>query len=422
MSTSNWSSINSLTTKAGYVPAVEETTLTAQDNLASNYFGWSIAVDNTGSRVVVGQINGDGSVSNSGKAIVFLRSGSTWSREAILSSSNETAGGQFGVAVDIDSTGTRIIVGANYETSSGATQGGRAYIFSRSGSTWIQEKTLMASDSGIAYERYGNSVAIDDSGTRCVVGASQGDSAGQLNIGKVYIFVRSGASWGQEALLTPPGGNSSWWFGQDVDIDGTGTRIVASALNGPYPLSEGVGGAGCAFILIRSGTSWSFEATIGSDFPYTNNQFGYSVSINTAGDYVAVSEPESAPGGTVDAGQVHIFKRTVTTWSRQAALIANDKASGDLFGYGCSLNSNGDRVVIGAYNADVSGMTDCGKAYIFTRSGSAWTQSAILAMSSRQPSDKCQTTAISGDGSRAFYSSVYRDYITTDTGVVGVFV
>ena len=83
MSTSNWSSVNSLTTKAGYIPVVEETMLTAQDNLATNCFGWSTAVDYTGTRVVVGQINGDGSISNSGKADVFIRSGFTWSRDFI---------------------------------------------------------------------------------------------------------------------------------------------------------------------------------------------------------------------------------------------------------------------------------------------------------------------------------------------------
>lgn len=44
MSTSNWSSINSLTTKASYVPVTEETVLTAQDNAASDYFGWSICL------------------------------------------------------------------------------------------------------------------------------------------------------------------------------------------------------------------------------------------------------------------------------------------------------------------------------------------------------------------------------------------
>lgn len=146
------------------------------------------------------------------------------------------------------------------------------------------------------------------------------------------------------------------------------------------------------------------------------------MSINSTGEYVAISEPESAPGGTTDAGQVHIFKRTVTTWSRQATLVASDKVSGDLFGYGCSLNNNGDRIVIGSYNAASPGASFAGKAYIFTRSGTTWTQSAILVISTRSENDRCFTTAMSGDGSRAAYSSIYKDFTSyADAGAVGVF-
>lgn len=422
MSTSGWSSSISLNTKASYIPSTEEAILNANDKTTNEiYLGYSIAIDSTGTRLVTGQIHGDpGGTANAGKVYVFVRSGTTWSQEAILSSTTKVTSGQFGYSVDIDSTGTRIIIGANQEAPGGITQGGKAFIYTRSGTTWSQEKILQASDMGNTYERFGHSVAIDETGTRAIVGARHGDVGGTADIGKVYVFLRSGTTWTQEAILNCPGGSTSWWFGHTIDIDGTGTRIVASALNGSY---QGIGGSGVAFVFTRSGTSWSFEGSLGSDAPANTYYFGYSVSINSAGDYIAVSEPESAPGGTTDAGQVHIFKRTVTTWSRQAILIANDKVSGDLFGYGCSLSAAGDRIVIGSYNATISGVTNCGKAYIFSRSGVSWSQSGIVAISTRAQYDRCQTTAISGDGARVAYSSVGKDFASfTDAGAVGVFV
>lgn len=137
MSTSVWSSSISLNTKASYIPNTEEAILNANDKTTNEiYLGYSIAIDSTGTRLVTGQIYGDpGGTANAGKVYVFVRSGTTWSQEAILSSTTKVTSGQFGWSVDIDSTGTRIIIGANQEAPGGITQGGKAYIYTRSGTT-----------------------------------------------------------------------------------------------------------------------------------------------------------------------------------------------------------------------------------------------------------------------------------------------
>jgi len=67
-----------------------------------------------------------------------------------------------------------------------------------------------------------------------------------------------------------------------------------------------------------------------------------------------------------------VFVKSGTAWTQQAKLIANDGVTGDQFGWSVSIN--GDTAVIGAYQA----ASAKGAAYVFTRSGTTWTQQAKL--------------------------------------------
>jgi len=65
----------------------------------------------------------------------------------------------------------------------------------------------------------------------------------------------------------------------------------------------------------------------------------------------------------------------ISAWAvapgREAKLIAVDGATNDFFGYSVALS--GDTAVIGAARDDDKGI-DSGSAYVFTRSGSTWSQ------------------------------------------------
>ena len=76
-----------------------------------------------------------------------------------------------------------------------------------------------------------------------------------------------------------------------------------------------------------------------------------------------------------DSGSAYVFTRTGTTWTQQAKLLASDGEAGEQFGYYVSLD--GDTALIGADMDDDNGV-DSGSAYIFTRTGTTWTQQAKL--------------------------------------------
>ena len=64
---------------------------------------------------------------------------------------------------------------------------------------------------------------------------------------------------------------------------------------------------------------------------------------------------------------------------QQAELTASDAAAGDEFGSSVALS--GDTALVGADGKTVGGNNDAGAAYVFTRSGTSWTQQAELTAS-----------------------------------------
>ena len=167
---------------------MQEAKLNSIDKEASDYFGYSVAIDSTGTRVIVGAYAEDsGGLTNAGSAYIFTRSGTTWAQEAKLNSIDKQANDQFGYSVAIDSTGTRVIVGANTEAPSGILNAGSVYLFVRSGTIWTQEVKLDSIDKE-ANDLFGASVSIDSSGTRVVIGAHAEDPNNLNAAGSAYIF------------------------------------------------------------------------------------------------------------------------------------------------------------------------------------------------------------------------------------------
>jgi hypothetical protein len=310
----------------------QEAKLVASDGVAGDRFGWSVSI--SGDYAVIGAFNDD---SVRGSAYVFKRSGTSWSQEAKLVALDGVAGDRFGWSVSI--SGDYAVIGANYDDSSR----GSAYVFKRSGTSWSQEAKLVASD-GVAGDRFGWSVSI--SGDYAVIGACNDDSSR----GSAYVFKRSGTSWSQEAKLVASDGAAGDYFGISVSISGD------YAVIGAY-YDDSVRGS--AYVFKRSGTSWSQEAKLVASDGAVGDWFGWSVSIS--GDYALIG---ACQDDSV-RGSAYVFKRSGTSWSQEAKLVASDGAVGDAFGYSVSIS--GYNIIIGAYLNDNTYGTNAGSAYIFRK-------------------------------------------------------
>ena len=420
-------------------PLAQQAYLKASNTNVLDNFGFAVSV--SGDTAVVGApsessqatgVNGDQGNNEgiqAGAAYVFVRNGSTWSQEAYLKASNTGNNHVFGYSVAV--SGDTIVVGGPGEMSLGtgvngnqdnfgAQGSGAAYVFVRNGSTWSQEAYFKASNAD-AEDQFGISVAV--SGDTVVVGAPQ-ESSGATGVdgdqsdddkqwaGAAYVFVRNGTTWSQEAYLKASNTDFFDRFGSAVALSND-TLVVgspeedsaATGVNGDQN-NEGIPFSGAAYVFVRSGTNWSQAAYLKASNPDVNDFFGTSLSIS--GDTVVIGaggEDSNATGVNGDqtnddiqrAGAAYVFVRNGTAWSQEAYLKAsNTDSPGD--GFGEAVSVSGDTIVVGAFNEssnatgvngdeDNDAATSSGAAYVFSRSGTTWSQAAYLKASNTGPGD-----------------------------------
>jgi hypothetical protein len=75
-------------------------------------------------------------------------------------------------------------------------------------------------------------------------------------------------------------------------------------------------------------------------------------------------------------GSAYVFTRSGTSWSQQAHLTADDGAALDDFGWSVALF--GDTALVGAWLDAIGENLNQGSAYVFVRSGTNWSQQAKL--------------------------------------------
>jgi len=397
--------------------ATQQAKLTASDAQAGDFFGHATALSSDGNTAIIGAVSEDTGGAGAGAAYIFTRSGTTWSQEAKIQASDAQAGDSFGIAVAISDDGNTVIVGA-YEEDAGAggsTDSGAAYVFTRSGTTWSQEAKLMSSDIQ-AGDYFGSSVAISSDGNTVSVSGIFDDTPG-IDAGSVYVFTRSGTTWSQQAKIQSSDIQAGDNLGRIVSLSDDGNTLFVGARN------EDTGGtdAGSAYIFTRSGTTWSQEAKIQASDAQAGDFFGFGGFISGDGNTVIVGAYLEDTGGT-DAGAAYIFTRSGTTWSQEAKLTASDAQAGDSFGMSVCVSRDGNTAIVGAYLEDTGG-TDAGSAYIFTRSGTTWTQEVKIQSSDIQAGDYFgRSVSISKDGDIVIVGAREEDTGGSGAGAAYVFI
>ena len=222
----------------------QQTKLTATDGAEGDVFGISVAF--SGDTAVIGADLDDDKGENSGSVYVFTRSETGWRQQAKLTATDGEAVDIFGVRVAI-SGDTALIAARRDDDDVNGVDSGSAYVFVRSGTSWSQQAKLTAGDAE-AGDMFGYNVAL--SADTAVITAAMADDKG-ANSGVAYVFTRSGSDWIQQAKLTAPDGAADDVFGWSVALSGKTTIIGA-----PTSIFALPGGAGSAYVFERSGSSW----------------------------------------------------------------------------------------------------------------------------------------------------------------------
>jgi hypothetical protein len=335
---------------------VQQGMLVAADGAASDHLG--LTLDIAGNTVIAGANEKNAS---QGAAYVFVREGASWSQQAKLLASGAAADDQFGSDVGLD--GDTVIIGASHKDVGGNASQGAAYVFVRSGASWVEQAMLTAAESA-AGDAFGWSVDVN--GDTAIVGAPFKDESGANGQGAAYVFVRTGGTWAEQAKLLPPDGAAGDMLGFTVRLDGD-TAVVGAT-------DKKIGAAnnvGSAYVFVRSGATWTHQATLQSPLGVADSFFGH---VAISGDTVVVGAREETIGANPGQGAAYVFTRSGTTWTQQARLTASDGAANARFG--ASLDIRNDNIVVGAPFQNVGASTDQGQTYLFSRVGTVWSESA----------------------------------------------
>jgi len=162
-------------------------------------------------------------------------------------------------------------------------------------------------------------------------------------------------------------------LGQSVAVAGDTLAVGAYNQGNLLPTScfSGLGlhGSGAAYVYLRDSISgnWSQQDELKASNPGAQDQFGWSVALSTDGNTLAVGAPlEDSPATLIngsdtndcinpspsncaqDSGAVFIFTRSGTTWSQEAYIKASNTGGGDHFGWSLALSTDGNTLAVGA--------------------------------------------------------------------------
>ena len=147
---------------------------------------------------------------------------------------------------------------------------------------------------------------------------------------------------------------------------------TAVAVSGDYAIVGADGeneSTGAAYVFKREGSNWVQQARLTADDGLPSDKFGVSVAISST--YAVVGASYADVEGKANTGAAYVFQRSGIAWTQQTKLSASDAASSDFFGGSAAIS--GDYIIMGAAYEDENG-PEAGAAYVFYRVGSTWTE------------------------------------------------
>lgn len=268
--------------------------------------------------------------------------------------------------------------------------GGRGLVYVRSAGVWTQE-AILATSPPASYDAYVSALAMSRDGTMAVLGVSL---TGPTPVpGLARVFVRSGGSWTEQAVLTASDQAVGDGFGDRTAVSGDGSTIIVSAPGEGTP----VPGAGSVYVFRRTAGAWSESAILRRAGASSGDRLGESIALS--GDGRRVLAGSGRPNS--NRGRVVVFEES-GGWSEVEILAPSGVGTNDRFGAALALSFDGNRAVVATPSDDTSEGIDAGSLRVFARGGGVWTETQVLSASGRFLGG---SVSLSDDATRVFASS-----------------
>ena len=282
---------------------------------------------------------------------------------------------------------------------------------------FVQQGGKLAGSGANGNAGQGRSVALSADGNTAIVGGPF-DAAGvgcgpnfspvpcpPLYAGAAWVYARSGGVWTQQGgkLLPADSGGDA---GSSVALSADGnTAIVGGPNANPLwfdPHIPPVGFAGGAWVYTRSAGVWTRQGStlLGSgavSATFGNGaQQGQSVALSADGNTALVG----GPGDNGGSGATWVFTRSGSVWTQQGSKLAGTGALGNAAqGASVALSGDGNTVLVGGWRDNIG----AGAVWVYTRSGGVWTQqgSKLAGTGAVGTAEQGNSVALSGDGNTA---------------------
>lgn len=249
---------------------------------------------------------------------------------------------------------------------------------------------------------FGLAVAL--SGNTLIVGAPKDAPSGAA-----YIFHRSGESWVQHAKLLPVDGKKEdIYFGGAVAVHGD--FAVVGALRHNHPVAE----AGKAYVFRNVAGKWIEHARLANKMPQANEYFGSAVAVTEDYIFIGAANTTGKMSPTLNrtavdawgriitdtdngeyAGAVYCYRRSGDTWVEHQRLTVPDETGRNYFGSVLAVTR--DRLIVGAPGDRFCLPNPSGKAFVFLRRGEQWELEAELSGEGDERDYMGREVAISGN-------------------------
>ncbi len=262
------------------------------------------------------------------------------------------------------------------------------------------------------------------------------DAASLVGMAKISWVVALGA--GQNVTFSPPSGG----IGTLITLTGVNFDLssLTSVMVGGVPAIVVNFSANSAQILVMPGTvtgnivGTTATANFTSQTPFSMTAAqpvstqqgpklvgsgnvgaagqGHSVALSADGNTAIVG----APGDNSNLGAAWVFTRSGTAWMQQAELVGTGNAGAARQGFSVALSADGNTAIVGGPGDN----TVSGAAWVFTRSGTTWTQQQAKLVGTGNVGGAQQgfSVALSADGNTALVGGSFDN--TQQGAVLGV--
>jgi FG-GAP repeat len=258
---------------------------------------------------------------------------------------------------------------------------------------FLQQGAKLSSSELTEQAEQGSSVALSADGNTALVGGwfyKGGEGA-------TWVYTRSGSTWTQQAKLVGGEASKDAQQGFSVALSADGNTVL---IGGPENEETGVF-PGAAWVFTRSGSVWTQQQKLVGSGGSTPSAQGRAVALSANGDTALIGGDEDSTG----VGAAWVFTRSGSVWTQQGAkLVGAHTGSLVQEGLSVALAGDGNTALIGGPRAEgEKGEKEAGAAWVFTRSGSIWSEKERLPSGKGAGEDTAQgqSVALAADGSTA---------------------